>query len=139
MDIPDIRYAKTVDGIHIAYEVVGEGPVDLVYVPGWNTWVKLAWENPLDARFLESLASFSRLILLDRRGFGLSDSLSHDTTHSLEDQMYDISSVLDAVGSDEAVAFGEFEGGPLCTLFAATHPSRTRVRTKCSFPRQSRT
>lgn len=77
MDIPETRYARTVDGIHIAYEVAGDGPVDLVYVPGWNTRVKMAWENPLDAKFLRSLASFSRLVLLDRRGFGLSDSVSH--------------------------------------------------------------
>jgi len=127
VDVPETRYAKTADGAYIAYRVAGKGPPDLVYVPDWNSRLDLSWEQPLDARFLRSLASFSRLIMLDRRGSGLSEALSHRAPPPLEVLGDDISSVLDAVGSDHAVVFGGFEGGPLCALFAATYPARTRA------------
>jgi class 3 adenylate cyclase len=127
VDIPSTRYAQADDGAHIAYKISGAGPTDLVYIPGWNSRLDLSWEQPLDAKFLSSLASFSRLIMLDRRGSGLSDPLPRGAPPPLEVLMGDISAVLDGVGSESATIFGEFEGGPLCTLFAATYPVRTRA------------
>ena len=129
VDVPETRYAKTPDGFYIAYQVAGEGSTDLVYVPGgtWTTRQDVSWEQPLSAKFLRSLASFSRLIMLDRRGHGLSGSVPRDAPPPLEEQVDDIRSVLDAVGSEQAAVFGEFEGGPLCSLFAATYPARTRA------------
>ena len=125
VDVPETRFTKTTDGIYIAYQVVGEGPADLVYVPGFTSRLEVAWENPLDAKFLGSLASSSRLILMDRRGSGRSDPLPGGTAPPLEAQMEDVRSVLEAIGARRAAMFGAFEGGPLCTLFAATHPERT--------------
>jgi class 3 adenylate cyclase len=126
VEIPETRYVKTADGAYLAYKVVGEGSTDLVYVPGWNSRLDLSWEQPLDAKFLRSLASFSRLIMLDRRGSGLSDSVPRAEPPPLEVLVDDIKSVLDGVGSEQATVFGEFEGGPYCALFAATYPARTR-------------
>jgi pimeloyl-ACP methyl ester carboxylesterase len=127
VEIPETRFVKTADGAYLAYKVVGEGSTDLVYVPGWNSRLDLSWEQPLDARFVRSLASFSRLIMLDRRGSGLADSVLHHAPPPLEVLVDDIKSVLDAVGSEKATVFGEFEGGPHCALFAATYPARTRA------------
>ncbi len=127
VDIPNVRFATSTDGSHIAYTVAGEGSVDLVFVPGWSSRLDLSWEQPLDARFLRSLASFSRLIMLDRRGSGLSDSLTHAAPPPLEVLADDVRVVLDAVGSTSAAVFGEFEGGPVCALFAATYPAKTRA------------
>ncbi len=124
MDLPETRYAKTSDGVHLAYQVVGEGP-DLVYVPGWDSRVEASWDQPLDATFLRSLASSWRLVLVDRRGSGLSDSVSHVLPPSLEARIDDIKLVLDAVHSEKASILGISEGGPLCALFAATYPART--------------
>ena len=124
MEIPETHYAKASDGTHIAYQVVGEGP-DLVYVPGWDSRVEASWGQPLDAKFLRSLASSWRLVLVDRRGSGLSDSVSHVVPPSLETRIDDIKLVLDAVGSERAAILGISEGGPLCALFAATYPART--------------
>jgi pimeloyl-ACP methyl ester carboxylesterase len=118
------RYARSGD-VHIAYQVVGEGPFDLVYVPGWVSHVELAWEEPTLARFLGRLASFSRLILFDKRGTGLSDRVSDDKLPTLEERMDDLRAVMDAVGSERAAVFGVSEGGNLCALFAATCPERT--------------
>jgi class 3 adenylate cyclase len=120
--IPDVRYARSGD-VAIAYQVVGDGPVDLVFVPFFGN-VRWAWEQPLFARFLERLASFSRLILFDKRGTGLSD---RPRVLTLETQMDDIRAVLDAVGSQRAVLFGGTQGAQLCALFAATYPERTRA------------
>ena len=119
--IPDIRYARSGD-VAIAYQVVGDGPVDLVFVPFFGN-VRWAWENPRLVRFHERLASFSRLILFDKRGTGLSD---RPRTLTLETQMDDIRAVLDAVGSERAALFGAVQGSQLCALFAATYPERTR-------------
>jgi pimeloyl-ACP methyl ester carboxylesterase len=123
--IPQTRYAKTVDGVHIAYQVVGDGRVDLVFVMGWASNVEAMWEEPNLARFLSRLASFSRLILFDKRGVGLSDHVPEMHLPSLETRMDDVRAVMDAVESERAVVFGVSEGGPMAMLFAATHPERT--------------
>jgi pimeloyl-ACP methyl ester carboxylesterase len=119
---PDTKYAKS-GGVNIAYQVTGEGPFDLVLVPGWVSHVENAWEEPSFARFLHRLASFCRLILLDRRGTGLSDPVAALPT--LEQRMDDVRAVMDAAGSKKAALFGISEGGPMCILFAATYPERT--------------
>jgi len=121
---PEIRYALSGD-VHIAYQVVGDGPIDLVQVPGWVSNVELAWEDPGYARFLRRLASFSRLILFDKRGTGLSDRVRNDALPTLEQRMDDVRAVMDAVGSARAALFGWSEGGPMVALFAATYPERT--------------
>jgi len=121
---PETQYARSGD-VNIAYQVVGEGPRDLVYVPGWVSNVEMMWEQTPLARFLERLASFSRLILFDKRGTGLSDRVSNDKLPSLEQRMDDVRAVLEAVGSERAALFGHSEGGSMCMLFAATYPART--------------
>ncbi len=125
MDTPETRYAKTADGVHIAYQVVGDGPVDLVWVMGWTSNIEALWEEPDLARYLTRLASFSRLILFDKRGVGLSDRVPTDRLPSLETRMDDVRAVMDAAGSPRAVVFGISEGGPMAALFAATYPERT--------------
>jgi pimeloyl-ACP methyl ester carboxylesterase len=122
---PETRYAKTSDGVHIAYHVVGDGPVDLVVVMGWTSNIEAMWEEPSMARSLARLASFSRLIIFDKRGTGLSDRVPDDRLPSLEVRMDDARAVMDAAGSERAVVFGISEGGPMATLFAATYPART--------------
>ncbi|HET6963943.1 MAG TPA: adenylate/guanylate cyclase domain-containing protein [Acidimicrobiales bacterium] len=119
---PATRYARSGDA-HIAYQVVGEGPVDLVLVWGTMSHVELMWEDPFSAYFLERLASFSRLILFDKRGCGLSDRVQGQP--SLEQRMDDVRAVMEAVGSEKAAIFGESEGGPMSMMFAATYPERT--------------
>jgi class 3 adenylate cyclase len=126
VDVPDTRYARTADDVHIAYKVIGAGPIDLVYVPSWYSRLDVSWEQPLEARFLRSLASFSRLVMVDRRGIGLSDPVPRVAPPPPEVLVDDLRSVMNAVGSREAALFGVFEGGPLCTLYAATHPESTR-------------
>ena len=114
-----------VDGVYIAYQVIGEGPLDLVYVPGWVSHVELAWELPGLAHGLRRLASFSRLILFDKRGTGMSDRVPNDQLPTLEQRMDDVRAVMDAVGSKRAAIFGASEGGNMSILFAATYPERT--------------
>jgi class 3 adenylate cyclase len=121
---PETRYARSGD-LNIAYQVVGDGPLDLVYVPGWVSNIELMWEEPAMAHFLERLGSFSRLILFDKRGTGLSDRVSNDELPTLEERMDDVRAVLDAVDSERAALFGHSEGGNMCVLFAATYPERT--------------
>ena len=123
---PETRYAKSGD-LNIAYQVVGDGPFDLVYVPGWVSNVELLWEKPKPARFLERLASFSRLILFDKRGTGMSDRVSNDGLSTLEQRMDDVRAVLDAVGSENAALLGHSEGSSMSVLFAATYPERSRA------------
>ena len=118
------QYTRSGD-LHIAYQVVGEGPLDLVYVPGWISHVELAWEEPTLGRFLRRLASFSRLIMFDKRGTGLSDRVSNDKLPTLEERIDDLRAVMDAIGSERAAVFGFSEGGNLSALFAATYPERT--------------
>ena len=97
----ETKYARSGD-IHIAYQVLGRGPLDLVYVPGWVSHVELAWEEPTLARFLRRFASFSRLITFDKRGTGLSDRVPNDQLPTLEERMDDLRAVMDAVGSERA-------------------------------------
>jgi class 3 adenylate cyclase len=125
VDAPETSYALTDDGVHIAYQVVGDGPGDLVFVPGFVFNVEQVWEWPQVARFARRLASFSRLILFDRRGTGLSDHIVPQSPGlALEAQMDDIRAVMDAAGSERATLFGFEEGFALCAMFAATAPDR---------------
>jgi len=123
---PETRYAKSGD-VNIAYQVVGKGPFDVIWVPGWISNVEASWEVPEYAHFLGRLASFSRLILFDKRGTGLSDPVSADRLPSLEQRMDDVRAVLDAVESEQAAVVGASEGGNLSVLFAATYPARLRA------------
>ena len=111
--------------MNIAYQVVGEGPLDLVFVSGWVSNLDLMWEEPSYARFLHRLASFSRLIIFDKRGTGLSDRVADADLPTLEARMDDVRAVLDAAGAERAALLGHSEGGPMCLLFAATYPERT--------------
>jgi pimeloyl-ACP methyl ester carboxylesterase len=120
--IPATKYANS-GGVSIAYQVLGDGPLDLVLVPGWVSNLDAFWEEPAVEQFFRRLASFSRLILFDKRGTGLSDRIVD--LPSLEVRMDDVRAVLDAVGSERAALFGYSEGGAMCALFAATHPMRT--------------
>jgi pimeloyl-ACP methyl ester carboxylesterase/class 3 adenylate cyclase len=122
VDVPETRYVKSGD-VHIAYQVVGGGPIDLVFVPGFVSNVEATWNSPLRADFFRRLASFSRLILFDKRGTGMSDRSSQIFT--LEQRMADVLAVMDAVGSKRAALFGISEGGPMSILFAASYPART--------------
>jgi pimeloyl-ACP methyl ester carboxylesterase/DNA-binding winged helix-turn-helix (wHTH) protein len=119
-----VQYARSGD-VNIAYQVCGDGPVDLVFVMGWVSHLEYFWKEPSFARFLSRLASFSRLILFDKRGTGLSDPVARLPT--LEQRMDDVRAVMDAVGSTHAVLLGVSEGGPMCSLFAATHPGQTEA------------
>jgi len=120
---PTTRYAKSGD-YSIAYQVVGDAPLDLVYVPGFVSHVEHAWEDPDFALFLGRLASFSRLILFDKRGTGLSDRVPVQKLPTLEERMDDVRAVMDAAGSEKAALFGVSEGGPMSMLFATTYPER---------------
>jgi pimeloyl-ACP methyl ester carboxylesterase len=121
MGTPPTKYAKSGDA-SIAYQVVGDGPIDLVVVLGFATHLELQWELPPLARFLERLSSFSRVIVFDKRGTGLSDPVTEVPT--LELRIDDVRAVMDAAGSERAALFGVSEGGPMSVLFAATHPER---------------
>ena len=120
---PETRYTKSGD-LNIAYQVAGEGPFDLIYVPGWISNVELMWDEPAHAHVLNRLAGFSRLILFDKRGTGVSDPVPLDRLPTLEKRMDDVRAVLDAVGSEQAAVFGFSEGGLMSVLFAATYPER---------------
>ncbi len=118
---PETKYAES-DGLHIAYQMIGNGPVDLIFTPAWTSNLEWYWQDPGVARFFERLASFCRLILFDKRGTGLSDPVIQAAT--FEQRLDDIRAVMDDVGSDQAVIFGYSEGGPMSILFAATYPER---------------
>ena len=122
VDIPQTRYAKTAEGVHIAYQVLGTGPFDLVLITGYVSHIELAWDDPEIGEFFRSLSSFSRLILFDRRGLGLSDPVQGAPT--IEDRMQDVRAVMDAAGSERAALLGISEGGPMSMVFAATYPER---------------
>jgi pimeloyl-ACP methyl ester carboxylesterase len=119
---PETRYAHSGD-VGIAYQVVGEGELDLVLVFPFMSHLDLFWANPRISSFIRRLASFARVILFDRRGCGLSDPVDHAAT--LEERMDDVRAVMDAAGSERAALLGMSEGGPMCMLFAATYPERT--------------
>jgi pimeloyl-ACP methyl ester carboxylesterase len=121
VEIPDVRYARSGE-LSIAYQVLGNGPIDLIFAPFMISTVFTRYV-PLVEDFYRRLAAFSRLILFDKRGLGASDRPSEPTT--LEAQMDDVRAVLDEVASERAVLFGSGHGGQMCALFAATHPERT--------------
>jgi class 3 adenylate cyclase/pimeloyl-ACP methyl ester carboxylesterase len=118
--VPNVRYAKS-DAVNIAYQVLGDGPRDLVHVPPFISNLDLQWEDPAQASYLRRLASFSRLIAFDKRGTGLSDRVAVAT---VEERMDDVRAVMDAANSERAVVFGSSEGGALALLFAVTYPER---------------
>jgi len=122
---PKTHYAVSTGDVNIAYQVVGDGPLDLVFVMGWVSHLEYFWKEPSFARFLMRLASFSRLILFDKRGTGLSDRVPLSELPTLEQRMTDVLAVMNAVGSQRAAFLGISEGGPMCSLFAATYPERT--------------
>ena len=121
--IPETHYAKTVDGVHIAYQVFGEGPVDLIFSFGEVSNVDAQWDLPEFASFMRRLAAFSRVVVFDSRGNGLSDRDLGNA--SFEAGMDDIRAVMDAAGSEGALQFGYQDGGMLCALFTASFPERT--------------
>ena len=122
--IPEVRYTLSGD-VNIAYQVIGEGPLDLVFVMGWVSHLEWFWKEPTFARFLNRLASFARVILFDKRGTGLSDRVPLNELPTLEQRMDDVRAVMDAVGSERAVLCGVSEGGPMSCLFSATYPEKT--------------
>jgi pimeloyl-ACP methyl ester carboxylesterase len=124
--VPTTRYARSGD-VNIAYQVIGTGPIDIVFVMGWVSHLDYFWKNPLFARFLQRLAAFSRLIVFDKRGTGLSDRVPLAELPTLEQRMEDVHAVMDAAGSARAALIGVSEGGPMCSLFAATYPERSRA------------
>ncbi len=125
MGAGSIRYVES-DGLQIAYQVVGSGPVDVVYVPGLANHIESMWDIPEIAHFTERLASYSRLILIDKRGTGLSDRLPADNRATVEDRMHDVQAVLDATGSTSAFLFATADGTPVALLAGATYPERVR-------------
>jgi pimeloyl-ACP methyl ester carboxylesterase len=132
--VPDVQYAKSGD-VNIAYQVSGDGPFDLVFVPGYVTHLELHWSIPSFAPFLERLSSFSRLIRFDKRGTGMSDGVSGAPT--LETRMDDLRVVMDAVGSRRAAFYGLSEGAAMSLLFAATYPERAAaLAIRSAFPRR---
>jgi pimeloyl-ACP methyl ester carboxylesterase len=123
---PEVHYARS-GSADVAYQVIGEGPLDLLYIPGWISHLDLYWEEPSVTRFLQRLAAGFRLILFDRRGTGLSDRVSADDLPPLEARMEDARAVLDSVGSEKSVIFAQGYGCPLAIAFAATYPDRTKA------------
>jgi pimeloyl-ACP methyl ester carboxylesterase/DNA-binding winged helix-turn-helix (wHTH) protein len=123
---PRVSYARSAN-VNIAYQVLGSGPVDLVFVMGWVSHLEYFWREPSFARFLGRLASMARLILFDKRGTGMSDPVPVAQLPTLEQRLDDVRAVMEAAGSDRAVLLGVSEGGPLCSLFAATYPEKTEA------------
>ena len=122
MEQPETRYAQSGE-VAIAYQIVGDGPFDLVWVPGSVSNVELIWTNERQAGLFTRIASFCRLILFDKRGTGLSDRIA--AVADLETRMDDVRAVMDAAGTERAAVVGTSEGGPMSILFAATYPERT--------------
>ncbi|MCA1726483.1 MAG: alpha/beta hydrolase, partial [Actinobacteria bacterium] len=122
---PETRFA-TLEGDRIAFQVIGDGPVDLLFVAGMTGHVDLRWEEPYQASFLRELAQFSRLILFDRRGTGASDPFPYDPHSAWEAWADDVRAVMDAAGSERATILAQIDAGPMAILFAATNPERTR-------------
>jgi pimeloyl-ACP methyl ester carboxylesterase len=122
--LPTTRYAKSGD-VHIAYQVFGDGPIDLVYTPGFVSHLENQWDQPDLARWFLRLARFARVVMFDKRGTGLSDRVGE--LPSFDERMDDLRAVMDAVGIERAALLGVSEGGPLTALFAATHPDRCRA------------
>ena len=127
METPETRYSRSADGVHIAYQVLGDADLDIVLSQGFVSHLEHSWEDPSMARFLRRLASFSRLIVFDKRGTGMSDRTPDDRPGLLEDRVRDIATLMDTVGSERAAIMGLSETGAVALLFAATHPERTRA------------
>ena len=121
-ETPETHYVKS-DDVHIAYQVLGDGPFDLLFVPGFISNIEALWRSPDQSAFFRRLASFCRLILFDKRGTGMSDRGTRDFT--LEQRMHDVQAILDAIGCKRAALFGTSEGGPMSLLYAASYPQRT--------------
>lgn len=121
-----ISYARS-GTVNIAYQVVGAGPIDLVFVMGWVSHLEYFWNEPSFARFLDRLSSMARLIIFDKRGTGLSDPVPVTQLPTLEQRLDDVRAVMEAAGSERAVLLGISEGGPLCSVFAATYPEKTHA------------
>jgi class 3 adenylate cyclase len=124
MENPTIRYARTADGVHIAYLTVGSGPQDLLFIPEWVTHCEVSWEHPLMGALPTRFSAIARLITFDKRGVGLSDRVSAAEVPSLETWLDDVRAVLDATGSDRPVVLGMGHGGQLAMLLAAVEPER---------------
>jgi pimeloyl-ACP methyl ester carboxylesterase len=122
VEMPETRYAKTEDGVHVAYQIVGDGPPHVVYANSFMGHIEVSWEYAPAVRFYERMAAFSRLVPFDRRGTGLSDPIVGRFT--MEDRIADIQAVMDAVGLDQAVLLGSSEGAAACAYFAALYPER---------------
>jgi pimeloyl-ACP methyl ester carboxylesterase len=124
VDVPETRCARSGD-LQIAYQVVGEGPLDIVFVPAWVSNIEMFWEIPSLAHLLTRLASFSRVIPVERRGSGMSDGVAGVTP--LEEQVDDVRAVIDAAGAEEPVLFSSLEGCGLTAMCAASHPDLVRA------------
>ena len=122
--LPTTRYAKS-GNVHVAYQVFGDGDIDLVFFPGFVSNIEIYWEEPHFARWLRKLASSTGVITFDKRGTGLSDRL--EILPTMDERMDDVRAVMDAAGSERAAVFGLSEGGSLATLFAAHDPERCRA------------
>jgi pimeloyl-ACP methyl ester carboxylesterase len=122
--LPDTRYAKSGD-VHIAYQVFGEGPLNLVFAPPFVSNIEICWEQPDWARWLLCLASYARVAMFDKRGTGMSDRVAE--LPGLEERMDDLRAVMDAAGMEQAAVIGMPEAGPLCAMFVATYPDRCRA------------
>jgi class 3 adenylate cyclase len=123
-DRPETQYARSADGTNIAFNVTGSGSVDLVMVPGWTSHLEM--DTELLGPFFRRLSSFSRLICFDKRGTGLSDRVDRAALPTLDDRMADLDAVMRAAGTERPALLGISEGGPMCVLFAASHPERVR-------------
>jgi pimeloyl-ACP methyl ester carboxylesterase len=121
---PETRYARNEGGQYIAYQTFGDGAVDLIFISDWCSNLEIMWEDPTLARFLQRLASFSRVICFDKRGTGVSEPVPLGVVPSWEEWMDDVKTVLDAAGRERAAVFGHGDGGNMALLFAATHPAR---------------
>jgi class 3 adenylate cyclase len=126
VELPETRFAR-LGQARVAYQVAGEGPIDLLYVPAMATSVDCQWDSPVSASFLRRLASFSRLITFDRRGCGASDPVALERLPNWEEFADDACAVLDAIGSERAAIFGATDAGPTAILFAAAHPERAHA------------
>ena len=119
---PEVRYARNGE-VAIAFATIGDAPIDLIFLAPFNN-LEVVWDNPLYVQFLRRLASFARVVIVDRRGTGLSDRYSPDDLPTLEELVDDLTAVLDELGSERAALFGSSDAGALCAMFAATRPER---------------
>ena len=131
---PQTRYTSIGDA-DVAYQVLGDGPRDLLYFYGLGSQIEQSWDDPITANFLHGLASFSRLILFDRRGTGASDGVPRSAIPTWEDWTEDVGAVLDAAGSEEAAILASTDGGPISILYTVAHPERVNALVLSTLPR----